>query len=219
MSSETGVESDRVTKAVVRVYTDYKSPYAFVAMQPTYELERDFAIELEWLPYTLRIETYLGALDDRTAHQWRRVRYSYMDARRLANQQGLTLKGPKKIFDAYYSSVGMLFAIKAGIFRPYSDRVFAQFWRRELDLDSLDHITEVFDSLGADGAAFAAYASGAGREDHERIRDEAEAIGVFGVPMFIFEGELFWGGDRIPALRDRLRERGLARTPQPTTGG
>lgn len=202
-----------MAKRMVRVYTDYKSPYAFVALQPTYKLQDDYDIELEWLPYTLRIETYLGSVEDRMAHQWRRVRYSYMDARRLANQQGLTLKGPKKIFDAYYASAGLLFATRAGIFRQYNDTVFQRFWRRELDIDSLDEVAKVIDDLGADGAAFTAYALGAGKAEHERIREEAEQMGVFGVPMFVFDGELFWGGDRIPALRERLNEHGLARAP------
>jgi hypothetical protein len=28
---------------------------------------------------------------------------------------------------------------------------------------------------------------------------------VFGVPMMVFNGELFWGGDRIPLLVERIR--------------
>jgi 2-hydroxychromene-2-carboxylate isomerase len=74
----------------ILVYSDYKSPYAFLAKDLIYELEGDFEINLEWLPYTLDIPSYLGSarLDERceviesnrNAHQWRRVRYSYMDA-------------------------------------------------------------------------------------------------------------------------------------------
>ena len=36
---------------------------------------------------------------------------------------------------------------------------------------------------------------------------EAEAMGVFGVPMFVLDGELFWGCDRLDLLRERLDER------------
>ena len=32
------------------------------------------------------------------------------------------------------------------------------------------------------------------------------SLGRFGVPTFVFEGELFWGGDRISLLRERLDE-------------
>lgn len=39
----------------------------------------------------------------------------------------------------------------------------------------------------------------------DRIIDEAEALGVFGVPTMVFNGELFWGGDRIDMLIERIR--------------
>ena len=84
-------------KTPVRVYTDYKSPYAFVAKDHTYALAEEYQLELDWYPYTLRIQDYLGTLETRNAHQWRRVRYSYMDARRLANAQDLVLKGPERV--------------------------------------------------------------------------------------------------------------------------
>ena len=41
-------------------------------------------------------------------------------------------------------------------------------------------------------------------------QEEAGADNVFGVPLFIFEREPFWGHDRIPILEQRLTEAGLA---------
>ena len=51
----------------ILVYTDYKSPYAFLAKDLIYELEDQFDVNLEWLPYTLDIPSYLGSarLDER----------------------------------------------------------------------------------------------------------------------------------------------------------
>jgi 2-hydroxychromene-2-carboxylate isomerase len=40
---------------------------------------------------------------------------------------------------------------------------------------------------------------------HELEIDEAEALGVFGVPTMVFNGELFWGGDRIDLLIQRIK--------------
>ena len=37
----------------ILVYSDYKSPYAFLAKDLIYELEDHFDVHLEWLPYTL----------------------------------------------------------------------------------------------------------------------------------------------------------------------
>src|SRR6516225_364767 len=108
-------------KPRVRIYTDYKSPYAFVATERLFALE-ELGVDLEWLPYTLRIAEFMGKVEERTPHFWRKVHYSYMDARRFANAQGLVLKGPRRIYDASYSSAGMLFAKQHGFFRPYVRR-------------------------------------------------------------------------------------------------
>ncbi len=93
-------------KPRVRIYTDYKSPYAYVANKRLFELEETYGAALEWLPYTLRIPEFMGTVEERTPHFWRKVRYSYMDARRFANAQGLTMKGPRRIYDAFYASAG-----------------------------------------------------------------------------------------------------------------
>jgi 2-hydroxychromene-2-carboxylate isomerase len=192
-------------KQRVRVYTDYKSPYAFVANQSLFELEEKEGVELEWLPYTLRIAEFMGTVEQRTPHFWRKVRYSYMDARRFANAQGLTIKGPRRIYDAFYSSAGMLFAQRHGIFRRYHETVFERFWSHELELDELPEITGVIASLGGSVPDFEAYVNGPARDEHDRIIDEAESIGVFGVPTMVFNGELFWGGDRMALLVERIR--------------
>ena len=189
----------------VRIYTDYKSPYAFVANRALFELEQSECVEFEWLPYTLRIPEFMGTVEERTPHFWRKVRYLYMDARRFANAQGLTLKGPKRIYDAFYSSAGMLFAHRHGIFRPYHDTVFKRFWNHELELDELSQISGVIAELGGSASEFEAYVNGPARAEHDAIIAEAESLGVFGVPTMVFNGELFWGGDRIPLLVERIR--------------
>jgi 2-hydroxychromene-2-carboxylate isomerase len=49
----------------VRIYTDYKSPFAFVANQALFDLEEREGVRLEWLPYTLRIPEFMGTLCQR----------------------------------------------------------------------------------------------------------------------------------------------------------
>jgi 2-hydroxychromene-2-carboxylate isomerase len=41
----------------ITVYSDYKSPYAYLAKDLAYELERDFPVRLDWLPYVLSTPT------------------------------------------------------------------------------------------------------------------------------------------------------------------
>src|SRR5215467_12177081 len=134
-----------------------------------------------------------------------------MDARRFANAQGLVIKGPRRIFDAFYSSVGMIFAKRQGFFRPYHETVFRRFWSLDLEIDNLSEISDVVVSLGGSGKEFEDYAKGPAREEHRLIIYEAEALGVFGVPTMVFNGELFWGGDRIDMLIERIHnQEGIA---------
>src|ERR1043165_6677293 len=192
-------------KPRLRIYTDYKSPFAYIANKRLFEIEQSLGVELEWLPYTLRIAEFMGAVEERTPHFWRKVRYAYMDARRYANAQGLTMKGPRRIYDAFHSSVGMLFAQRHGIFRPYHDTVFRRFWSHDLEIDDLSVIAGVIASVGGSAKDFEAYVAGPARAEHDRIIDEAENLGVFGVPTMVFNGELFGGGDRIDMLIERIR--------------
>jgi len=200
---------------VVTIYTDYKSPYAYLAKDPTYELERDFPVRVEWLPYVLDVPAYLGSArvasdgtvleENRNAHQWRRVRYSYMDCRRQARKRGLVIRGPQKIWDSSLAAAGMLQAKRTSdaAFRHYNDTVFERFWKRELDIEDVAVIAEVLHEAGADAAAFVA-AAPALREEVAAISRTAEANGVFGVPSFVVNGELFWGREHLPDIRAML---------------
>ena len=188
------------------VYIDVKSPYAYLAIAPTRALAAEFGITPVWKPYTLEIPDFLGAVETRNEHQWRRVRYSYMDARRLANRVGLTVRGPQKIFDSSIAHIGMLRAQDHGRFEPYIDRVFERFWKRELDIEDPAVIAAVLEEAGAPAADFAEWAAGEGRRRHDANQREAEEAGVFGVPSYLFKEELFWGGDRLGMLYERMAE-------------
>jgi len=198
------------------VYIDYKSPYAYLAKDLAYNLERDFPIRLDWLPYVLDIPSFLGSArldaegrvieENRNAHQWRRVRYSYMDCRRQARKRGLVIRGPQKIWDSTTAAIGMLYAKRQGdaVLHAYQDRVFERFWRRELDIEDPAVITAVLAEAGADTTGFVAYIAGNGRAELTGICRAAEEAGVFGVPSFVVDGELFWGSEHLPDIRAML---------------
>jgi 2-hydroxychromene-2-carboxylate isomerase len=199
----------------VKLYSDYKSPYAYLAKDLAYELERETGVLLDWLPYTLDIPAYLGdakvdaqgkvSEENRNAHQWRRVKYSYMDCRREANRRGLTIRGPQKIFNSSLANIGMLYARRHGVFGGYHDRVFERFWKRDLDIESPVALAAVLTECGADTTDFAAFLEGEGRRQLQQIQREAEAAGVFGVPSFLLEGgDLYWGREHLPRIRELL---------------
>ena len=157
------------------LWSDYVSPYAFVAKAWAYELEADYDVPVLWRPYTLDIASFQGAVAERDPHHWRRVRYAYMDARRFANKQGLTLMGPKKIFYARPLNAGMLYAQRHGVFRPYNDLAFDRFWRRELDPETPQAVAALLVEAGAP-AGFEDFLAGEGGAEHDQLRADDRPI-------------------------------------------
>ena len=192
--------------AEIKLYYDYKSPFAFLAMEPAFDLPERYQVAVRWIPYLLRLK---GPGQRSVYSDWK-ARYSYMDARRWANRRGgFPIKGPQKIYDSTASLMGGLYAEEHGFFRPYTEEVYARFFRRELEIDLPEQVAALIDELGHDGADYLAWAAGEGAEQLEACISEGHADQIFGVPIFLFKGEAFWGHDRIPLLEERLIERGL----------
>ena len=205
-----------MTRRTIKVYSDYKSPYAYLAKDLVYDLERETGVVIDWLPYTLDIPAYLGSakLDDtggvleasRNAHQWRRVKYSYMDCRREANRRGLVIRGTQKIWNSSLAGIGLLYAKDRGVFRCYHDHVFERFWKRELDIESVPVLAALLAECGTDAADFPAYAEGTGCMLLAQVQADAEAAGVFGVPSFLLEdGDLYWGREHLLRISEIVR--------------
>jgi len=174
-------------------------------------------VAVDWLPYTLDIPSFLGAAEldesgrdivgERNAHQWRRVRYIYMDCRREARRRGIVLRGPKKIFDSTPAHLGFLFARRRGSPRDFHDRVYERFWRRELDIGDPTAIASILDEVGPGASGFDAWCAEEGRTELAEIQRDAEEAGVFGVPSYRVGDELFWGTERLERVAERVSRR------------
>jgi 2-hydroxychromene-2-carboxylate isomerase len=216
--------AEMANPATLTVYTDYKSPYAFLAKDRIYALAAETGVLVDWQPYVLDVPRYLGSatVDDdgavveanRNAHQWRRIRYMFMDCRRQAAKQGLVLRSTQKIWDSAPAAAGMLFAQRHGEveFRHYHDTVFDRFWKRDLDIENIDTLATVLTEAGADGAGFAGFLP-SGLALVAEIARAAEAIGVFGVPTFMLDNEMFWGGEHLPTIFEMLTAGAAAAGP------
>jgi 2-hydroxychromene-2-carboxylate isomerase len=192
----------------VKFYFDFKSPFSYLAAEPAFDLPERFAIRVRWIPFQLRIK---GKGERSQYSEWK-AKYSYLDARRWANRRGgFPIKGPLKVYDSTPALIGGLFAEQAGFFRPYALEVFSRFFRRELELDVAEDIAALIDELGHSGAEYRRYLEEGGGPAFASCMEEAHADHVFGVPLFLFRGEPFWGHDRLPLLEERLTEHGLRR--------
>jgi 2-hydroxychromene-2-carboxylate isomerase len=201
----------------LEVYIDYKSPYAFIAKDPTYALEDEFGIEIDWYPLTLNIGSFLGTAktddsgkvveNNRSARQWIAVKYAYMDARRYANLRSLTLRGPRKIWDSSLAAIGLLWAKQQGhdVLKRYTDVTFERFWKRELDIEDQAVVSGVLQEAGADVAGFSDYLQGEGREYHDLLQDKILDQGFFGVPTYVIDGQAYFGREHLPRVRWHLK--------------
>ncbi|MGA9725035.1 MAG: DsbA family protein [Candidatus Binatus sp.] len=192
----------------VKMYSDYKSPFAYLAFDPAFALENRFRIRFRWIPFQLRIK----GKGERSLYSEHKAQYSYLDARRWAKPRGLVIRGPLKVYDTTPTLIGGLFAEHQGRLLDYSRRVYELFFKRELEADQPDAVASVIADLGMSADDYRKFLSGEGALAYQRAQDEAAADHVFGVPLFIFEGEPFWGHDRLPLLEGRLTKAGLATT-------
>lgn len=199
----------------IKLYYDYKSPFTYLAMEPAYALMQSHRVRLRYIPHLFDFSAFGGALENRDERSWRKVRYLYLDARRFANERGLVIRGPRKLFDSRLASMAGMWADSHGLYRPFSDRVFERFFKRELDIEDRAALCAVMREVGLDVDGFDRYVLNDGPRELDAAIAEGERDAIFGVPMFIVEGEPFWGNDRIAWVAKKLDAMGLRRPHAP----
>ena len=196
----------------VKFYYDYKSPFTYLAFEPARGLEATHRVRLRFIAQELDVRSaYGGDLEQRHDRDWYKVRYLYADARRFANERGLIIRGPQKIFDSRLALIGGIYADRCGRFYEYSTRVFERFFKRELDLEDINALDVVLREAGLDATAFREFAASSGAAALAEALAEGERDGVFGVPTLIVADEPFWGNDRIEWVVKKLDAMGLRR--------
>ncbi|MCF8531897.1 MAG: DsbA family protein [Reyranella sp.] len=189
----------------VDLWLDLRSPYSFLAMAPAYALEKELGVMLRLRPFALHIGGAVNLNDPESVTRgMRKIKYLYADARRFAGPRGITLLGPKKIFDQKLVHLAWLYAERNGKGRALVDLAYPRFFKRELDYEDRGAIDALLKEVGVDPAGFADFAANEGPAEIARHQADAEAQGVFAVPTFVVDGELFWGQDRIDFVRAKL---------------
>ena len=197
---------------VITFYFDVRSPYSYLAWEPVLGLPNEFAVAVEALPYTVALADAFGTPETRDAREVRKIKYTYMDVRRFANERGLTIRGTVKIWDTRIAHAAYLYARKSGRERALYDRLLPRFWNREVDIEKADNFVALLGEVGAAAPeGFRNYLDGDADKELGTIVSAADERGVFGVPTCVFNGELFWGADRVDVLKRRLTKEELAR--------
>jgi len=198
------------------VYVDIKSPYAFIAKDPTWALADELGIEIDWRPLTLDIPSYLGsakldkrgkvAQSNRSAQQWGGVRYAYMDARRYAAAYGYTLRGTEKIWNTRLIHIAFEWVKRAGEkpLQKFIDAVYPPFWNRELDVEDEAVVLRCIEQAGVSSEGFVPWANSEGGAAHDEQQLAIFAAGIYGVPGYVYAGEYFFGRENLPRIRSLI---------------
>ena len=209
----------------VDLFWSFRSPYSYLAMPATLELEKEFAVEVRFrpvLPLAVRDASFFNA------DNLKRARYIRLDAPRRAEMLGLPYKWP-----APDPIVQDMQTYKIAAEQPYIYRITylgaeAELRGRGIEFayevsrvifggtrgwNEGDHLAQAAARSGLDLAAMeSAIADPVSHSTIvEKNQEALAAAGHWGVPTFVFEGEPFFGEDRIDTLRWRLGRRGLRR--------
>lgn len=190
---------------VVDAFIDLRSPYSYLALKPARALAERSGVRFDWWPYITDFRSaYGGEVEQRSSRDIAKVKYLYMDCRRLAKLQGLTIRSTIKLWDASLASQAFLFAKAGNRLWEFCDPLLAAFWRREFDLESATALEVMLVAAGLYASDWREYVERSAAQDLSDALAHAENLGVFGAPTFVCRGELFWGGDRLDLLAASL---------------
>lgn len=191
---------------VIRFLFDYVSPYAYLAWMTLPELLTRYELSVEPVPVL-----FAGLLNAHgnfgPAEIPAKRRYMIDDVLQTAHMLDVPIRPPS------CHPFNPLLALRVTACRngesgqdAIIDACFRSAWRDALDLSEPAALRAILDDLDMDGAALLEQAALPAAKDQLRCNtDNAIAAGVFGVPTFVLEGQLFWGVDSLSKIEAKLR--------------
>jgi 2-hydroxychromene-2-carboxylate isomerase len=213
----------------IDVFWSFRSPYSYLATPRLVGLARDYDLDVRVrvvLPIAVRIEGFF----DRVNPLW--PPYLMRDTFRIAQHLGIPYAWPQPDPIVQDYSTRQVAKEQPHIFRltrlgveaarrgralAFIAEVSRVIWSGEVrDWHEGAHLADAARRADLDLAAMdTAVAANPADYDAEIARNQAalETAGHWGVPTMVFEGEPFFGQDRIDLLVWRLEQHGLRRRP------
>jgi len=185
-------------------FFDPISPYAWLAARSLERLE-DAGVQVRFVPVLfaglLKAHGNLGPAEVPAKRL-----YLFRDVMREAARRGLSFTGPPGHPFNPLAALRMCTALGDDLERRrLALALMTACWERGEDVSDAAMLARLADEAGFDGHGLLARAATPEvKLALVAATDAAIADGVFGVPTFRLDGELFWGGDRIEALLWRL---------------
>lgn len=190
----------------VKLYFNFRSPYCYLASKTLWTILDDYHANLLWRPVG---GWRLRSAPDRAK---RKVPLARQDLARFARRMGIPVTPPPIETEPTAAGAASLFAQEKGVLREYIVETMRIEWAEGKNIGEPDVLREVANRIGLDPEELlVASASADNLARLEANYDEADALGVFGVPTFVVGENIFWGQDRIEFVIEHLRELRLAR--------
>jgi 2-hydroxychromene-2-carboxylate isomerase len=195
-----------LTVGPIRFLFDYVSPYAYLASTQIRALAARHLRAVEAVPVL-----FAGMLDATGARGPAEIpakkHYMHRDVDRLARSLGVPVEPPATHPFNPLIALRATGCLEEGEARwRFVDAVYRAAWVEGARVDDAGTVERLAAGAGLDGEALVQLASSA--EAKARLREAtaaAIAAGVFGVPTFLVDSELFWGVDSLALLDAYLR--------------
>lgn len=185
-------------------YFDFISPFPYLQLARFDRLPADLEVRPAPVLFAGLLEHW-GNLGPAEIPAKRRQTYRYCHW--LASRRGLPFRTPPRhpfrplpLLRLAVALDGDLAAVRA---------IFAYVWGEGRDAQDMDGLRELAASLGVDDLDARIADPAVKRRLHDNTA-QAVAAGVFGVPSFVVDGEVFWGDDATEMLLDHLSGSGAA---------
>jgi len=193
----------------VDYYFSFSSPWAYIGHKTFRDVVGTYGVVVNHKPVVLvDLFSETGGLPLVKRHPVRQ-RYRMVELQRWRDKRGLNFHLQPKYspLNARLADGVVIAAVEAGLDPdPFLRRAFPAVWEDQLNLADPDTVTKIADDVGLPGKELVARsASEHISAVYEQNRQDAIAADVFGSPVYVLEGEVFWGQDRIELLADALK--------------
>ncbi len=193
----------------VDYYFSVSSPWAYIGHKAFRDVVAAHDLKVNHKPVVLvDLFSETGGLPLVKRHPVRQ-RYRMVELQRWRDKRGLSfhLRPKYSPFNPRLADGVVIAATEAGYDPdPFLRRAFPAVWEDELNLGDPDTIAKIADAAGLPGRQLV---ERSGSDEisaaYEKNRQEAITADVFGSPVYVLDGEVFWGQDRIELLADALK--------------
>lgn len=171
-------------------YSDYVCPWCYIGFRRIEQLQREFAVEVEWRPFELHPETpTTGARLDGRLGSATRARAYEQNILGIARDSDIAMRMPAVISNSHRALEAAEFAREHGGFHEMHAALFAAYFEQAQDIGDVDVLCDVARTSGVDDQRLRqALADETYAARVDELTDAARRDEILSTPTFVFPG-------------------------------